>query len=130
MRTLHAADAFCALSLGILDRKLHVIQARSFQPCQQGSIQQHARGDEIGIKPRMVRGGGDIHNVAPRGGLAARKMRLQTAKFSSLRENIGPFGGSEFTRSACQLKRVGTIGATQRTAMREFRQDGQRRIHA
>ena len=32
MRTLHAADALCALSLGILDGKLHVIEARSLQP--------------------------------------------------------------------------------------------------
>ena len=100
--------------LDMIDHPVKLAQARFGQP--------DARGDQIDIKPRIARRGGDLRQVAPRGGLAARQMHLQDAHLGGLTKGIGPFRRRQLALHPRQLDRVRAIGTGQRTAMRQLGQ--------
>jgi outer membrane immunogenic protein len=58
---------------------------------------------------------GDVHEIAPRAGLAARQMHLQDAKLRRFAENAQPGRGIELVRSCIERKRVRAIRAAERT---------------
>src|SRR5205085_477820 len=71
----------------------------------------------------------ETFEIAPCGGLAAGEMHLQASHFGGLPQHAQPDVRSELF--ACALKRegVGTIGALQRTAVRQLREQCERWCH-
>jgi hypothetical protein len=70
--------------------------------------------------------GGDVQEVAPRAGLAARQMYLQDAKARRLAENAHPRGAVELVLSRVERERVGAIGTAERTAMGQLGEQAER----
>src|SRR5215831_9890149 len=74
-------------------------------------------GDQIGVKAGRMGTGGDVDEIAPRAGLAARQMHLQHAKLRRFAEDAQPGRGIELVRSCIERERVRAIRAAERTAM-------------
>jgi hypothetical protein len=86
-------------------------------------------GDEIGIETGGMGAGGDVYEVPPRAGLAARQMHLEDAKAGRLAEDAPPSRGVEFVLSRIERERVRAIGAAERTAVGQFGEQAERLVH-
>ena len=73
--------------------------------------------------------GGDVHEVAPRAGLAARQMHLQDTKPRRLVKDAHPGRGVELVLSRVERERVGTIRAAERTAVGQLGEQAERLVH-
>ena len=69
---------------------------------------------------------GDVHEVAPRAGLAARQMHLQHAKLRRFAEDAQPGRGIELVRSCIERERVRAIRAAERATMGQLGEEPER----
>ncbi len=98
-RALVTGDAIGGLSAAVLNRNLHMVEPGLSQ-CAEGLVGDPDRGgDEIGVKAGRMGAGGDVHEIAPRTGLAARQMHLQDAKLRRLVKHPRPCRGVELVLS-------------------------------
>src|SRR5262249_19378427 len=72
--------------------------------------------------------GGDVYEVPPRAGLAARQMHLEDAKACRLAEDASPSRGVEFVLSRIERERVRAIGAAERTAVGQLGEQAERLV--
>ena len=109
-----------------------MIEPSVAQPGKAIAREADAGGDEIGIEAGGVRRAHERLQISSRGGFAAGEMNLKHAESGGLLEHARPGFCVEFARRGDQLNRVGAVGAGERAAMRQFRQQssGRRRIHA
>ena len=73
--------------------------------------------------------GGDLHEIVPRAGLAARQMHLQDPKLRRFAEDAQPDRGIKLVRSCIERERVRAIRAAQRTAMGQLGEKPERLMH-
>jgi hypothetical protein len=99
-----------------------VIEPDAGERFEARAIERHSSGDEIGVEPGLDRISEYILEIAPQRGLAAGKMQLQGAGFGRLAKCFAPFRCGQFRVPALELERIGAIGALQRAAMGELRQ--------
>ena len=76
VRALIARDAVGGGWLTVLDRDLHMIETGVGELAERFRRDADCRSDEIGIEPRVLRGLGDRHKIAPRARLAAGEVHL------------------------------------------------------
>ena len=62
-----------------------------------------AGGDQVGVEAGGVRRGGNVHEVAARGRLAAGEMHVQYAEIRRFGEHAGPGCGVEFAGTLLQV---------------------------
>ena len=86
-------------------------------------------GDEIGVETGGMGASGDVHEVAPRAGLAARQMHLEDANACRVAEDASPSRGVEFVLSRIERERVRAIGAAERTAVGQLGEQAERLVH-
>ena len=99
-------DAIGVGRIGILDRDLHVVEAVCGQRLQTLTRERHRRSDEIGVEADLGGLRDDLLQVAANGRLAARKMQLQHAEISRLRQHVEPHVGRQLVGDALQRQRV------------------------
>ena len=114
-------------SNAVLDRDLHMIEAGLREGGKPRRGEADGRGDEVAVKAGLVRGGGDLHEVAARRRLAARQMYLQDAQRRRFAENARPGRGVELVLTPVERQRIGAIGTTERTAVRQLGKEAERR---
>jgi hypothetical protein len=125
-RTVIAGDVVGGCS--VLDGNLHMIEP-DFSQCAEGLVGDPDRGgDEIGVKAGRMGAGGDVHEIAPRAGLAARQMHLQNTQPRGLAEHAQPRCRIELVLSRIECERVGAIGAAERTAVGHLGEQAERRV--
>ncbi len=61
--------------------------------------------------------------------LAAGEVHLESAEIGHLVEDAPPGIGVELVSRAIELKRIGAVGALQRAAMRQLREEGKRCVN-
>src|SRR5580704_4384122 len=113
--------------VGILDRKLRVVEPGIGEFLDTILREADPGGDEVGIKSHFRAMRDDVGEILPRRRFAARKMRMQNAEGRGLRKNLLPDLGAEFVLARIERERIGTIGAAERTAMRQFGEKRDRR---
>ena len=97
-----------------------MVEAAGGQRFQARAGEKHAGGDQVGVEARLRRGGNDLLQVAPHGGLAAGEVELQHAEAGRLAQHILPFRGSQLATGTLERQRVRAVGALQRTAVRQL----------
>src|SRR5262245_37663210 len=113
-RAVIAGDVVGGCSIAVLDGYLHVVEPGLGERAK-GLVPDPDRGgDEIGIETGGMGAGGDVYEVPPRAGLAARQMHLEDAKAGRLAEDAPPSRGVEFVLSRIERERVRAIGAAER----------------
>src|SRR5262245_43641211 len=121
-----AGDMIGGLPLAVLDRDLHMVEPGLGQRGQRLVGDADPRGDEIGVEPGVMGGGGDVEEIAPRAGLAARQVHLQHAQRRRLAEHPRPGGAVELGLPAVERQRVRAIGTAERTAVGQLGQQAER----
>ena len=124
---LVARDPVGRWRVGILNRKLRVVEPGIGEFLDTILREADPGGDEIGVKPHFRAMRDDYGEIVPGRRFAAGKMRMQNAKGRGLRKNAGPFRGVEFVGPRVKRERIGTIGAAERTAMRQLGEKRDRR---
>jgi hypothetical protein len=87
-----------------------------------------SRGNEIGVEAGRTGAGSDLHEVASRGRLAAGQVHLQHAERRRLVHHADPGRRVELALARVERERVGAIGASERTAMRQLGEQAERRM--
>jgi hypothetical protein len=82
-----AGDVIGRLSVAVLDRDLHMVEPGFYQGAERLVCDPDRGGDEISVKTGSMGADGDVHEVAPRAGLAARQVHLQHAEARCPAEN-------------------------------------------
>ncbi len=128
-RALVTGNVIGELSAAVLNRNLHMVEPGLSQ-CAEGLVGDPDRGgDEIGVKAGRMGAGGDVHEIAPRTGLAARQMHLQDAKLRRLVKHPRPCRGVKLVLSRVEREGVRAIGAAERTAMGQLGEEPKRFMH-
>ena len=79
-------------------------------------------GDERLIEAQRVRVCDQLLEIAANERLAAGEPELQRTELARLREDALPVIGRQLGLRTCEIDRVGTVRAVQRTAVRELRE--------
>jgi hypothetical protein len=87
-----------------------------------------SRGNEIGVEAGRTGAGSDLHEVAPRAGSPPDRCTCSTpiAAASCITRTHVAVSSSPLAR--VERERVGAIGASERTAMRQLGEQAERRI--
>ena len=115
-------DAVGVGGIGGLDRDLHVVEAMLGQLVQPLAGKQHGGSDQVGVEADLGRPRDDLLEVAAHGRLAAGEVQLQDAEIGGLRQHVEPGFGRQLAGDALQRQRIGAVGALQRAAVRQLRQ--------
>src|SRR5262249_22109185 len=119
---------FGGLSVTVLDGDLHMVEPGLRQSGESLLRDADRGGDEIGIETGRMGAGGNVHEIAPRAGLAARQMHLQDTKPGRLAEHAQPCRRIELILSRIERERVRAIWAAERTAMGQLGKEAERLV--
>ena len=98
-----AADAVAAAGLAVLEGDLHVVQPCVGQGRDPRLVEQHRRGDQVGIEPAVAGLLDHPLQVLAHRGLAAREVDLQHAHVGHVPDQAQPGRGVELAGRALQL---------------------------
>src|SRR6185295_16968871 len=96
--------------LAVLDRDLHVVEARVREFRKPLGIDADAGRDEVAVKSGGARRGNDLNQVAARARLSAGEMELQNAQRGGLPEDARPGLRIELAIAAVERNWIRAIG--------------------
>ena len=125
---LVAGDVVGGSGLGVLDRNLHVVEAGFHQIAEGARGDANRRGDEVGVKACVMRGGCDLHKVAARGRLATGKRHLQHTEAGGLAHHPHPGGRVELVAAFVELERIRAVGTAERATVGQLGEHAERPV--